>query len=335
MSRGAEPPGLMLQTVLQAYRQGRGLSSRPAQAVLLGRFEQEARRQVIVRLSAEDIERFRRSVAPRERALRASRSGENAAAEQAMREARSALGLEQMSIEARLLMISIHQAAESYLDYREGRFEQSRTALLKALDATHALQGAHGYTFLEPRRIHLVRNLLHMEARRGRLDEALNLGVNLLSYLEGNTAAWPLPESQCTAAIPPMSDDMRAAAFDDVMESLAEVLAPETPETRRRLERFTPHLQPGASAACARFARPHQWLRLRWLAAQERDAEFLSEAHGFLAEGRGSTPSLWFAVVLELYRLSERLGAGFSVLREEFVRDAPTFQNVPKALRMD
>ncbi|KFE60133.1 hypothetical protein [Hyalangium minutum] len=332
MVRAAEQLTSLVPTVLQAYTQGKSVNSRSAQALLLRRFEEEAQRLASARFSPQEIMRIRRSVGPRERGLRASRAGDNTAAEQSMQEARAELGLEELSPEARLLVTTLHEAGEAYLLYRTARFEEAHAALLKSLEATNTLQVAHGHTFTEPRRIHLVRNLIHMEARRGRLDEALELGLPLLSYIEGDANAWPLSALRATAAVP-LQADVAAMMFEDVLESLAEVLAPEGAETRRRLERFGPHLQSGASA-CAPFARPHQWLRLRWLAAEERDEEFLAEVPVFLSAGRGATPSLWHALVLELYRLSARRGAALRPLQEELTRDAPTFQHVPPVLRV-
>lgn len=332
MVRAAEQLTSLVPTVLQAYTQGKSVNTRSAQGLLMRRFEEEAQRFATARFTPQELMRIRRSVGPRERGLRASRSGDNTSAEQSMQEARAELGLEELSPEARLLVTTLHEAAEAYLLYRTARFEEAHAALLKSLAATNTLQVDHGYTFTEPRRIHLVRNLIHMESRRGRLDEALELALPLLSYIEGNASAWPLPELRITVTAP-LQVEAAAAMFEDVLESLAEVLAPEGAETRRRLERFGPHLQ-GSAPTCAPFARPHQWLRLRWLAVEERDEEFLAEVPAFLSAGRGASSALWHALVLELYRLSARRGAALRPLQEELTRDAPSFQHVPPVLRV-
>lgn len=180
-------------------------------------------------------------------------------------------------------------ASQSYVAYRAGDYHQARLLMFRALETNDWLIDRKAYDFLRPRRIHLVRNLMRVDASRGNKEDALMIGFSLLGYMEGDELSWPYPRH--TIPSQRVARGVYRSMFNQVMSEIALILAQEpTPEL---FAYGSLHLHPSPHTA---FRRAHQWLEVKAAFVEQNIEHFLTLAGEFIEPGRGDTPFLWHAV---------------------------------------
>ena len=274
-------------------------------------------------LPATDRSALARLEPQREQALARSRAGRTAEAENAMRGARVLLAFSGLSGPGRAYAETMQQAAESYLSYRRGDGADACARMEAAVTATDRLAGWWGESeFIVCRRMDLMHNLMRVDLRREALEDSMRMGARLLASLTG-------PEAAGATALDPR---ISATLANLVAGTVAELLAPLPPERARTLFAL---LGPSRGAGEGPSPRVAEWIELKEAILGDEPERFLARADSFLREGRGRTATLWYAVVLDLLRLTRDTDAA-GVLAVPFAAAAKLLagDGVPPRMRM-
>lgn len=262
---------------------------------------------LMARLPAADAHALRESGPPRGEALSAARRGDDARARDAMRRA-GALADDRVLTRAGVLTIrTLNAAAASYVDYRVARYEDAHRGMLDALASTNDLQDA--FPLMTQRRVHLVTNLVHMEVRRGRSADAVALAWPLLDFIEGNTAAWPLPDYEGNATPEIVDATARARMADTLVCEVAAALDVSGDGAYALMQPGRAHT--GAAAQrqpCRDLMSAHAWLQLKCWELDGDVTSFLAGAAVFLGLPRIGGSTLWRAVASDVIRCCAALG---------------------------
>ena len=304
-----------------------GAPARAAPATL----EEEVQGEMLGRLAPGDRGSLETVAAHREEALRLARSGRLDEATTSLRVSRFVLSLSSFSPTGRIVAETLHEAAESYLAYRRGAYDQALARMRASIDATLRLEAA----WQEPgamagRWVHLTHNLMRVEARRGAHEEAIAVGARLLGYLAGAPAAMTAgSDPPRRAPLDPILVDFFLIA---VMDTVAEVLASLPAD---RASALLPPLRRAHDSAG-----PAQHPAWRWLAVRaaflDGDPElFLSRAEPLLLARDAMSPTLWYAVLADLVRIAGQYGADdlVSEVREELTRGTGMLRSGPPPAR--
>jgi tetratricopeptide (TPR) repeat protein len=116
--------------------------------------------------------------------LRAARARSAETARQHFETGEKLLDTLPMSEGARKMARSAFLAQQAYYVYTKGRYAQSIALLSEAFSINLWLESKRGIDILLGHRIQLLNNVMRIEARRGRWQEALALGSTLLRYIE-------------------------------------------------------------------------------------------------------------------------------------------------------
>lgn len=328
--------GELIWTTLEHYRQG---CAKPIQIppessgkyleYLLGYKLQTLMKS---RLSLTDQLLMGRSANARSQGLIAARRGQLVTAKQLFAKARAPLQSGKLSPEGSLLHKSFLEPAEAYLDYRCGDFDRARMRISEALAIDVVLEEEYGYEILFIHRLHLVHNLVRIEARCICFDRAIELACQLLSYLKGASEVLPLPVpwgSERVARLPP---ELVAVIFAQVTNEVALILAGKNRQLARDLFAVVVrHMQLQADGNCHPYPRAHVWFLVKQAFVSNDVATFLEIASHFLAEGRADTPLLWYATVIDLVALCDDLDLPDSELvRREVAKEAVTWEYFPQ-----
>jgi tetratricopeptide (TPR) repeat protein len=142
------------------------------------------------RLKVREIEALGEATELREAGLRAARADDLTLGHRLIHEARVNREFVALSDEAATMFETYQRAAESYIDYREGRYDAAIAAMQMAIADANRLRVHYGY-IVELRRIHLAANIIRIAVRAGNHEEAMQAGFQLVRYILGNRNAWP------------------------------------------------------------------------------------------------------------------------------------------------
>ena len=295
---------VLVARATQAFREGRAAAwSMPA----LDAVQTQIERQVLARLTPADQIALAKLTAPRERALALARSGQHDAAAASMKVAGLLLTFARFSREGRAYAQTLHHAADSYLLFRTGHHAEARARMLAAIDATAQLGTWWGDSeFIACRRVHLAHNVMRVDVASGATGDATRLGAELLSVLgsTGVTGSTSDPRARLTA---PTDARVAELFYNFVMETIAELLAALPASEAGAVVRSLSLTPPSADR---RAWRGWTWLAIKAAALSDDPSHFLTAAEPFLRAGRQTTPSLWYAVALDLARVSAALNIG-------------------------
>jgi hypothetical protein len=325
----------LLHTTLECYRQG---FRKPIQITLTASgegFDHHLQAVINIRLPLKEQLLMRRCEQARRQGLLAARRGHIATADQLLGESRAILHSEKLSVESSLICKSFQAATEAYLDYRRGAFDQARARVHEALAIDVVLEEEYGYKILHLHRVQLVHNLMRIDARCARFEDAIDLGCRLLSYLEGSSEILPVPGSWDSAKIASLPPEIVAAMFAQVTSEIALVLAGKDRRVARDLFLVAiRHAQLEATGNCHHYPRPHAWFQIKQSFVDNNVDIFLDRASQFLADGRGDTPLLWYAIAVDLVVWCDDLDLPEAELvKLEIARDAITWEYLPPTLR--
>lgn len=287
----------LLAEALCAFRDGRlARWAAPVPNAAQSRYE----KQILDRLSAPDRAALELLAPSRESALAHARGGRAVEARQAMTLARFTLSLARLSDVGREYARTLHRAAESYLYFRTGQYTEAHERMADAMTSTDRLADAWGdIEAIVSRRIHLAHNLMRVEAAAPALGDAVSRGLALLGHIDalaGKTGGG----SGSTA--PSFDPAMLELHFDGVAETLAEAFVDDaSPASLTALASLQ-----DSSAGAGRIWRGREWLAIKSMALEPATGGFLRAAVPFLRIGRGTTPTLWYAIAYDLLLLATR-----------------------------
>lgn len=318
----------LLSLAVEAFAEGRTRTGGPPAGGLTdGQLNEELAAYVYGHLSNADQQALTRLRDVRERALELGRAGEQEAADRMMRTARFLLSASGFSPLGRAAADTLQHAAESYLSYRRGDFADASARMTRSIEATNRLADAWGEShFTAGRRIHLLHNLMRVEARRGAAREAMELGNGLLAHLAGSSTG---PRLAALDRPAPALDPQVAAGFINVVAATAaEVLAAAPDAEAKEMLAPLAGMAHGASGTGAEGCR---WIALKLAALAGDPRAFLEGAAPFLRAGRGRAPVLWYAVALDVLRAARTLGVASSAAEIEAALG--TEPRVPSSMR--
>ena len=264
---------------------------------------------LLARLPEEDCLALRQSGAARSQALSAARANEIDRGLDAMRHAEAAVDRRALTRAGRLVAHTLNEAAAAYVDYRAGRYAEAWRRTEDALASTNALQDECAFPHMTQRRVHLVTNLVHMEARRGNAEAAIALAWPLLGYIEGDTSAFPLPALRGGPPSEEIDDASRRAMADSLTSEMALALGADRARAEELLRAGRVHAaSPALRPRCSTLERAHEWIRLQCAIVDGDVAAFLAGAALFLGAAHGRGRSLWRAVLADVLRCCESLG---------------------------
>jgi hypothetical protein len=324
---------LLLARALGAFREGRAAQwTPPPTGPTAERVEREENRAFkLGPFTTADRSTLLNLAAPREHALALARAKRLDEADASMKVAQLLLSLARLSIEGRAYAETMHQAAESYLSYQRGNYVDAHARMAMSIEATDRLATSWGDTdFIVCRRVDLAHNLMRVEMRRGLRTDAMRRGARLLEYIVGVQQEGARLDPRVSSE-PPLDAGVSRILFDLIMGTIAELVAPlqahEATALLSLLSRLRDH---GTSPS------PHAstWLDIRWAALENDPERFLTLAEPFLRAGRGRTPSLWYAVVLDLTRVYSALDLDDDLVAfDEMEHELRTGPRAPTCMR--
>ncbi|MFK0730076.1 MAG: hypothetical protein HEQ35_29440 [Gloeotrichia echinulata IR180] len=322
----------LLQTTLDSYRQGCAKSSKITPDISQNLAEQKLQTLIQSRLSTTDRQIITKFAYARIQGLNAVRQGDLIEAERAFKQARIPLETNKLSHEGSLLYKSLLEQSQSYLDYRQGDFDQARDRVLEAIKNDVVLEEEYGYEILFLHRIHLVHNLVRIEARNMSFKDAIKLACNILKYLQGASDNLPIPVSWGSERVTRQSPEHIAAMFGAITSEVAIILAGQKPQIAHELYAIISNdiqLETNNKSYCYRSA--FSWLVVKQAFINGDFTSFLKLASDFLALGPAEIPLLWYAIIIDLLTVSDELNVPESnIIREEIEKQATTWKNLPQ-----
>jgi hypothetical protein len=322
----------LLQTTLDSYRQGcakfSGITPENAQYLA----EQELQTLLMSRLSLTDQQIITKFAYARIKGLNAVHQGDLIEAEGAFQQARIPLETGKFSAEGSLLYKSLLEQSQSYLDYRRGDFDQARERVLEAIKNDAVLEEEYGYDILFLHRIHLVHNLVRIDARSMSFKDAIELACNILNYLQGSSNNLPIPVSWGNERVNRQSPEHIATMFAAIISEIAIILAGQKRHMAHELFAIISNsiqLENNHESYC--YPSASSWLLVKQAFINHDFTNFLKLASDFLALGCADTPLLWYATIIDLLSVCDEFTVPESnLIREEIEKQAMTWKNLPQ-----
>ncbi|BAZ52078.1 hypothetical protein NIES4103_47370 [Nostoc sp. NIES-4103] len=322
----------LLQTTLDSYRQGCTKSSEITPEFSQNLVEQKLQTLIQSRLSLTDKQIITKFAYARIQGLNSTRQGDLIEAERAFKQARIPLERNELSAEGILLYNSLLEQSQSYLDYCRGNFDQARERILEAIRNDVILQEEYGYEILFLHRIHLVHNLVRIEARKMHFKDAIKLACNILNYLQGASDNLPIPVSWGSEAVTRQAPEYIAVLFAAIISEIAIILSGQKRQIAHDLFMIISHdlqLENNHKSHC--YPSAYSWLFVKQAFINSDLTNFLKLASDFLALGRADIPLLWYATIIDLLSVCDELTVPESkLIREEIEKQAMTWKNLPQ-----
>ena len=321
----------LTQNTLINYRQGCVKPIEPLVTDSFALFYNDWETFIKSQLSLTDQRLFNRLEKIRTKGLNAARQGDLIKAEQHFKAARLRLKLDKLSTLSSLLFKSALERSEAYLDYRLGDFNKARNRTCKILENYVFLEEEYGYEILFLRRLQLLCNLLQLEAGCKRYESAIELGSQLLSYLEGRLEVLPFLGDWKSDRIIHQSPELMTATFALVTCEIAKILVAKNHQLVEKLFAIVSinlKLQANNNYYC--HPRSYSWLLIKQAFVNKDIPKFLELAANFLEEGRADTPLLWYATVIDLVSVCDELKLLESqLIKQEILKDSVNWKDCP------
>lgn len=284
------------------------------------------------RLSVREKLLLNRVNQARSQALNVARKGDIVTAEQLMEKVRTTWDISQVSPEVNLLYKSFQEAAEAYLNYRRGDFDQAWSNITEAIITDAALETEYGYKVLFAHRLHLVQNLVRSEARGQRIRKAIKLGSQLLSYLEGKSENLPFPVCWDAHLIANLPQEVISTTFNLVTNEIALILVGKNRQEGQELwEIIINHINLEIDDGVETYPPAYCWLRMKQALFNSNLTNAIELMSQFLSAGRGKVPLLWYATVIDLVAICDELHLPNSELvKQQIANDAVHWEDFPK-----
>ena len=293
------PLRALLDSAVEAFHSG---IAQPPKSKSLAKVKEAAKGLHMPPLRALDRVTLARISAHRERALSLARSGDLEAAATAMNAARLLMSLAHFSPKAEAIAQTSHYAAISYLSYRRGDYARARNEMVRALRETDRISRLTGDNpLLAARRVHLVHNIMKVDVAARLIADVPQMGFAILRYLTEGPAEWPSDYGPGPQRMP---DPLIARYHSNrIVETIAEAVEA-SPDQERSA--YHPEIKRLANCPQPPSLRAWSWLSLKRWQIEGKIEEFVGKAASFLSKGPGTTPTLWYAVALDILVLYAR-----------------------------
>lgn len=266
----------------------------------------------------------------RDQGLLAAQKGDITASDKFFKGSEALLHSKKLSRECFLLGKSYYEAGAAYLDYRRNDFEMAITRIHEALACDLSLEEEYGYTSFHLHRIQLVHNLMRIDIRCTLIKEALDIGYQLLDYIERKSSILTVPTTWDSSRLASLPPDLVEAAFVQITIELAHLLAGNATLSAQSL--FTgmrSHTQSDVASSCHLSPHCHAWLKAKQILTDGDLVGFLKDAGLYLANGPQDTPWIWHAFVADLVVLCRSLDLPEArSIRHEITSDARMWINI-------
>ncbi|HEY6967833.1 MAG TPA: hypothetical protein VJA94_01410 [Candidatus Angelobacter sp.] len=328
---GIRKEGVIVDAVCQAYLQSCTQQPTPRAK----QFKKHWEEQVQARANPSDSVWYTKVMHFANQARQSALRGEIANSCKSFGRAHNLLASEALSAECKLRCQSDLAAAEAYLDYYCGDFEQAKRRLVEAMVADQALEDHYGYKFLHAHRIHLVNNTIKVEVHASRLPEAMKLAGNVFLYLMEKASSLPMPTawgpeyachldletrrfltSQLAGEVAAATAGLKPAIVREALRTLFGPL-----NINETHEAFHPEIQ--------------TWLRLKELSIEDEEIlTYLESCASYFALGPRSTAYFWHLTALDVANACESIHATEAdLLRREAARELMKSGSLPRHLR--
>jgi hypothetical protein len=242
-------------------------------------------------LTAAEIDRMRSSTNMREHGLQLCRSGNVAQGAPAVSEARAIIQDANLGREAADVADSFLCAAESYVCYKSGRFDEARDFSLRAIARCRDLRDAYHYP-VEGRRAHLVRNIARVEVEAGNYSDSAHLASSMLHLLDSQERChWPYPDLEYATEPDELSDEARWALMDQTLQVLGLLASRAPAEILERIAADFPCTGTDDMAGPEPHAvRPRHFVDAMAAYACRADRRFLARCEQFFMPGPAYLP---------------------------------------------
>lgn len=246
-------------------------------------------------------------------------------------------GFKNLSEEMFFLCQTERAAAEAYLDCYCGDYEQAGIRLRESYMAAQKLDEEFGYAAMRLQRMHLLNNVIRVEALAKNYHRGLCIGRDLLRHLCGDPGVsrdadlWGLEGVGAGFGDTSEIDDaIKVFLTSQTLHEVALLMAMIDHDTAQR--HATRLFEDSViSRVSSMWPAPlRMWFDLkRCFLSGSAVEEVLAEGQDFLAGVNGSSsPLLWFTVALDIAAVCESLPGGFGFERE--VLAGPESQCVPR-----
>ena len=241
----------------------------------------------------------------------------------------------QLNYEASLVVKGFLNASKGYFDYSQRNYESARVNLHIALEACMALINEYGYNFLQGRPIHLVCNLVKVEACSGNHEHAIKIACYLISNIEGNYNKSLYKDVNLLEPVQHLSFKNESFLFTQVFQEIAKLLASRNDNESNKLVDLASNLFRECNLPSNKqFDREYTWLKNRLALGKGKTIEFLEGSSNFLAEGRGSCKLLWHATVLDVLKICKNIDSEISKkLQKQITEDFSNYKYLPSVLK--
>jgi len=271
----------------------------------------------------------------RKAGLLAARKGELAIADHFFREEHLLLHSEKLCPESFLAGNSAHEAAVAYFDYRCNNLEKAITRIHNALEADEILENKYGYTILHMHRIRLVLNLMRLNSKRMHVEKVINIGFQVLNYLEGKSKTLPILTSWDDTRLADQSRERITMMFELATAEIAYALASreiittknKTFHTRDLFTGAAYHIQPGNANECYLSTRAHKWLQMKRALVENDLVDFLRQIIQMLSDRQIDMSLFWYASILDLLLLCKKINLPEAdLIQQDIVKDAKLWE---------
>ncbi len=256
-------------------------------------------------------------------------------AKQAYTTANKIIKSSQLNDEGSLVIKDNFNAAQGYFDYRQENYESARENLNISLEACMALINKYGYDFLEGRTIHLVCNILKIEACSGNYEKAIKIACYLISNMKGNYDKSLYKDIDLLEPVQHLSFEKQHFLFTQVFGELAKLLANCSDDESNKLITLAANfIENDKLSLDEPLTREYIWFKNKRALVKGKIIEFLEESSDFLAAGRSASKLLWHATVLDVLKICKNIDSEISIkLQQQITEDFSNYKYLPSILK--
>lgn len=241
-----------------------------------------------------------------------------------------------LSAEGRLRAKTELAANEAYLEYCFGHFERAKQSLLVSMEAGQQMEQRFNSPFFHLHRIHLVNNMVKVEAAAQNLHGAMELAASVLLYLQQKAENLPVPGNWGSCYFREIPSDAIRFLTAQTTGEIAVALAGLPPSvvkkalqillSRVKIDELCDSWQPEISA----------WLRLKLLMADDEAqyAAYFARCIPYFSQGPGCTAGLWYLTALDVAAVCQPFhDSESSRLKQDIIADLRRMTHLPRRVR--
>jgi hypothetical protein len=226
-----------------------------------------------------------------------------------------------------------YEAAVAYLDYRRNDFDKATARIHEALGICEILENKSQYRSLHLKRVQLLTNLIRLNRTRGSLKEAITMIFCVLNYLEKKSNMIPIATPWGYIQIsqwPEITNGLFIVTTNELASVItgceAIVAGSETLNVRDIFAGAIDHIRPEDTGDCFLSLQAHNWLKAKQALIDGDVEDFLQKVTQMLSKGRADAPFLWYAIIVDLILLCEKLDLpDANLIKQDIAKDAKSW----------